>query len=169
MTVELIVIESATKKDSSITATSSRMDRLGEAGKVFGLHGFVSYPAKGSKGIRIRLGRFSFVVSITRDDIAPPDNPGEAKVYSTDADGTQKATHLLDKDGVHIFNEGATEAARKGDSVMLTMNETDVVALATALLATGAFTPSGSPPAPSTKVVFTDGEITSGTEEVLLP
>ena len=33
MTGELIVIESATKKDSSITATSSRMDRLGEAGK----------------------------------------------------------------------------------------------------------------------------------------
>lgn len=99
MTGELIVIESATKKDSSITATSSRMDRLGEAGKVFGLHGFVSYPAKGAKGIRIRLGRFSFVVSITRDDIAPPDNEGATKLYSTDADGVEKASMILDSDG----------------------------------------------------------------------
>lgn len=169
MTVELIVIESAEKKDSSITATSSRMDRLGEAGKVFGLHGFVSYPAKGAKGIRIRLGRFSFVVSITRDDIAPPDNPGETKLYSTDSDGVEKATHYFDNNGVHVFNDGEIETARKGDSVQLTLSETDVASLATALLATGAFTPSGNPPVPSTKIVFTDGEITSGTEEVLLP
>ncbi len=169
MTIEFITIESAKKKDNSIIATSSRMDSNGEVAEVFGLHGFVSHPATGARALRVRVGMFSFVVSVTRDNIVPPTNPGETKIYSTDAEGAEKATHYLNDEGAHVFNDGDTETARKGDSVQLTLSETDVSALATALLATGAFTPSGSPPAPSTKIVFTDGEITSGTEEVLLP
>lgn len=62
---------------------------------------------------------------------------------------------------------GGNSAARKGDSTQLSLTPADVVALASSLLATGAFTPSGSGPVPPpTGPTFTGGEITGGSTEV---
>jgi len=57
-----------------------------------------------------------------------------------------------------------SEIARKGDTVTTTTTGVEIVALAAALLATGAFVPSGSPPAPPPEPFpqFASGEITSG-------
>lgn len=86
--------------------------------------------------------------------------------------GFNPKTKVLDQDGEFVRILGTSgpgaeaEAARKGDSTKLTMSGTDIVSLATVLLATGAFIPTGSPPAPGASVVFSGGEITGGSAEV---
>lgn len=58
------------------------------------------------------------------------------------------------------------KVARVDDTVQLALGALDIQTLAASLLATGAFYPSGSPPAPGTPVTFTDGKITSGNDKV---
>ena len=61
---------------------------------------------------------------------------------------------------------GNTKVARINDTTQLQLSGTDIQTLATALLATGAFTPTGSPPSVGTPTTFTDGKITSGSDKV---
>lgn len=68
-----------------------------------------------------------------------------------------------------IINDGTLETARKTDTAKLAMSAADITALAAALLVTGAFVPTGSPPGPGTPTTFTGGEITGGTDKLLLP
>jgi len=57
--------------------------------------------------------------------------------------------------------------ARMGDTAKLTLLPADVAALASALLATGAFVPSGTAPTPPpAPTVLTGGEITGGSSSV---
>lgn len=137
--------------------------------EVFSQHGIVSRPSKKTRGFCIQFGNILLSLCAYTYGVEPPANEGACKVYSTDADGDEQGSHLIDDDGTHIFNEGTKLAARKSDTVKLSLASTDIQALAVALLATGAFTPTGSPPAPGNPTVFTGGEITSGTDEVLLP
>lgn len=137
--------------------------------EVYASHGIVSRPSKKTRGVVLQIGNLSITVAAYTYGVAPPENDGACKIYSTDSDGAEQGSHLIDSDGVHTFNDGSKPAARKSDSVKLSLSSTDVQSLAVALLATGAFTPSGSPPVPGTPTVFTGGEITSGTSEVLLP
>lgn len=153
----------------SIEATGGGSANKGETAEIYGAPGVIGRPGKNTKGLRIRLGKIDIIVAVYNYGITPPTNPGETKVYSTDADGAEQGKHDLKNDGTHIFNDGTLEAARKTDTTKLTMSGADIAALAASLLTTAAFVPTGTPPVPGTPVVFTGGEITDGTSEVLLP
>lgn len=73
---------------------------------------------------------------------------------------------VLDQDGTVNMNQGEQGVARLQDTTQLTMQPPDIAALATALLATGVFVPSGNPPSPAGPLIFTDGEITSASDTV---
>lgn len=139
-------------------------------GEFYQLPGFVSIPHDGDVGISVDANGQNIVVGSHNYKIVVTGlEKGEPQIFSYDSDGNILSSAKCNKDGKFVVNEGTTEAARKGDSVQIIMSAADVVTLATALLTTGAFTPSGSPPAPSGSATFTGGEITSGTDEVLLP
>lgn len=91
----------------------------------------------------------------------------DVKVHTVAQGGGGTAQVEVNPDGGVVLNLGTAGAARVGDSVKVTLTPQVLVAIATAMLATGAFTPSGSQPsAPPTPVIVTDGEITSGSETV---
>jgi len=124
-------------------------------------------------GCRVVIGSItpSYKVGMAvTDDLTPEVSPGEREIYSTDSPVTQKKARIkLTSSGDVVINQGTENAARVGDTVQVTLSQADIVALATVLLATGAFVPTFNPPAPAGPVILTDGEITSGTSEVLLP
>lgn len=69
-----------------------------------------------------------------------------------------------------VLNNGSAGVARVGDALKLTLSPADIVLLAQALLLTTAFTPNPSPTIPltppPTPLVFSIGEITSGSTTV---
>jgi hypothetical protein len=145
--------------DSIIATTSGDADRAYDA-EVYAAHGIVSRPSKKTKGLRIRLGSLSIIFAAYTYGVDPPANPGATKVYATDADGVEQATHLLNSDGVHTINEGTKEAARKGDAVQsVATDDATFWAWVSAVSTYCSVTP---PPSLT-------GKITQGTEEVLLP
>lgn len=85
---------------------------------------------------------------------------------------------LMAQDGTVVLNEGERGVARVKDATKLAMQPQEVVKLAAALLATGAFLPTGSPPAPpppampadedfpTASVIFESGEIVAGSGTV---
>lgn len=91
---------------NSIIATLTGQADKGETAQQYGQAGFISNPAKGTKGIRLRIGSFDVIIAALNYKVELPANPGESKVYSTDSDGVEKATHLLNADSEHIFNSG---------------------------------------------------------------
>lgn len=151
----------------SVIATASGDADRGLDAEVYAAHGLVSRPSKRTKAIRIRIGSLSIVIGAYTYGVEPPANPGEAKVYSTDGDGAEQATHLLEDDGTHVFNGGDHHAARKYDEVKSTPTDDAafwlwVTTITTVVngLSGGA---AGNPPTDLT------GKITEGTSEVLLP
>lgn len=113
-----------------ITTASSRVEKVGRAqgnstittaqgddardydSEFWATHGIVSRPAKTTRCLRLKLGPLSIVIAAYTYGVEPPANPGACKVYSTDEDGAEKASHLLDSDGKHIFNQGSDWAVR---------------------------------------------------------
>jgi len=83
----------------SVVATASGDAERGLDAEVYAAHGFVSRPSKKTKGVRIRIGSLSIIIGAYTYSVDPPANPGATKVYSTDADGSEKAFMLLDSDG----------------------------------------------------------------------
>lgn len=75
----------------------------------------------------------------------------------------------IEPDGKIEIGSGGSPAARQGDSTDLNFSAVDINTLATALLATTAFIPTGNPPAyPGPPVVFTGGSVTGGSSEVTI-
>jgi hypothetical protein len=150
---------------NSIVATASGDAARDCDAEVYAAHGVVSRPSSKTHGIRLRLGKLSIILAAYTYGVEPPDNPGETKVYSTDANGAEQATHLLDDGGIHTFNGGAIEAARKGDAVQSTM--TNDAAFWAWLAAAGTVLAGLGVVAPIPTSL--SGKITEGTSEVLLP
>jgi hypothetical protein len=94
---------------SAVTASSGESSAVSE---VYGLHGLVSRPAKGARGVRLRIGNTSIVVAVFNYGIAAPDNPGETKLYSTDADGAEKASLTLRADGTSDLENAQEKASQ---------------------------------------------------------
>jgi hypothetical protein len=93
-------------------------------------------------------------------------DPSKPYASEFDTDALLSATETAAA-GTLVIADGTAGVARQGDSTKLTMSPQDIVSLATALLATGAFMTSGSPPsAPPTPLPFTDGEITGSSSIV---
>jgi hypothetical protein len=97
--------------DSVIATTAGDADCAYDA-EVYEGHGSISRPSKKTKGIRIRLGSLSIIIAAYTYGIDPPANPGAKKLYSTDADGAEKASMLLDSDG-KIGAKNASEQLAK--------------------------------------------------------
>ena len=99
-------------RGDSVLATSVTDSDVDQESEVFAAHGIVSRPSKATRGIRIRLGNLGIVIASYTYGVAPPANPGAVKVYSTDEDGTEQGSHLIDDDGTHVFNGGEDWAVR---------------------------------------------------------
>ena len=99
-------------RGDSVLATSVTDSDVDQESEVFAAHGIVSRPSKATRGIRIRLGNLGIVIAAYTYGVDPPANPGAVKVYSTDEDGTEHGSHLIDDDGTHVFNGGEDWAVR---------------------------------------------------------
>jgi hypothetical protein len=111
----------------------------------------------------------AYKLAIAVDDGIEPDptiEKGEKEIYSSDS-GTRKAKIRLLKTGTTKINGGGVSISRVGDTVSVNLTAIDIQTLAAALLTTGAFTPSGSPPVPGIPVSYpTAGQITTGSPSV---
>lgn len=144
---------SDTSGDSIITTLTGKATK-GETAQQYGQAGFISNPPKGTKGIRLRIGNFDVIVAALNYKAALPENPGESKVYSTDSDGAEKATHLLNADSEHVFNGGTDFAVAHTDlNIDLQTFVTDLnTKLAAAFTAVGGSWPGTSIDISSSKV-----------------
>ena len=97
---------------NSVIANASGDAERGLDAEVYGHHGFISRPSSRTRGVRIRIGSLSIVIAAYTYGVEPPSNAGATKVYSTDADGVEQGSHLIDDDGTHVFNEGTDFAVR---------------------------------------------------------
>lgn len=97
---------------NSVVVTAKGNAERGTDGELYGTHGVVSRASKKTRGVKIRIGKLSIVVAAYTYGVEPPENEGALKLYATDADGTEKGSHLLDNDGTHVFNEGEDWAVR---------------------------------------------------------
>lgn len=77
---------------------------------MYGHHGFISNPPAGTKGVRIRIGSVDIIIAAFNYKIPLPDNPGDTKLFSTDADGNEQATLILLDDGTIEINGNADNA-----------------------------------------------------------
>lgn len=94
----------------SLIATSEGQGGKGETAQVYGLPGFIGNPPKGAKCIRLRIGSLDIIIAAFNYQATMPTNPGESRVYSTDADGVEQGSHYLKNDGSHVFNDGTDYA-----------------------------------------------------------
>lgn len=80
--------------------------------EVYAAHGIVSRPSKATRGVVLQIGNLSITIAAYTYGVEPPSNDGACKVYSTDADGVEAGSHLIDDDGTHVFNNGEDFAVR---------------------------------------------------------
>lgn len=96
----------------SIIATLKGSAEKGETAQVQGQTGIIGNPPKGAKGLRIRIGSLDIIISSLNYQVALPQNPGETKVYSTDADGVEKSGTIYRNDGNQEINGNQDFAVR---------------------------------------------------------
>ena len=99
----------------SIIATGEAQASKGETAQVYGQAGFISIPAKDVKGVRFRIGSLDIIIGAFNYKVPLPDNQGDSKVYSTDADGNEKATCKLLADGTIEINGNSDFAVAFND------------------------------------------------------
>lgn len=151
----------------SLIATVAGTSEKGETAQVYGQAGFISSPPKGTKGVRLRIGSIDIVIASFNYKASIPVNQGETIVSSTDSEGNEKAKHYLDDQGVHTFNDGTLQAARKDDPTLVN-NVTDpamIAWIATVSAFINGLAP-GTIPTPPTTIT---GKINDGSSEVLIP
>lgn len=178
ITIASTDIETLDRADgpSVIATAAGDADRDIDA-EVYASHGIVSRPSSKTRAIRFRIGRLSIVIAAYTYGVDPPANPGATKIYSTDSDGSEQGSHLIDSDGTHKINEGTIEAARKGDAVQSTATEDATfwtwlpgfVAIITATPYAGLQAAMAAYIAANPIPTSLAGKITEGTSEVLLP
>lgn len=95
-----------TQGDSIVATLKGSADK-GETAQVYGMPGYISRPAKGTKAIRLRIGSLDIIIGALNYSVPLPDESGATKVYSTDSDGEQA---------------GAIELTPEGDVVALNEN-----------------------------------------------
>lgn len=121
---------SSTKKEAypgddsgdSIVATLKGSAEKGETAQVHGGPGIFSNPAKSVKGVRLRIGSIDVVISAINYKVAFPETPGETKVFSTDADGEEKAGTIYRADGTQEIN-GKNDFAVRYSELEAAFNE----------------------------------------------
>lgn len=99
----------------SIIATGEASASKGETAQVYGMPGFIGNPPAGIRGVRLRIGSWDVIIGALNYQVPLPADPGETKVYSTDADGVEQATHILKPDGTMEINGNADFAVAFND------------------------------------------------------
>lgn len=111
----------------SIVATGGASAGKGETAEIYSSYGIVSRPGAGTKGLRIRFGKIDIIIGVYNYGITPPENPGDTKIFSTDADGAEKATTKLLADGTMEINGSDDFAVAYTDlSSGLSSQDTDI-------------------------------------------
>ncbi len=104
----------------SMVATLSGSASRSETAQVYSQPGFIGKAHQGQKGIRLRIGSVDIIIGTINYNVSNPTNYGETKVYSTDADGEEKAGMNMYNDGlVAISNESQDMAALMSDLIDL--------------------------------------------------
>lgn len=117
---------------NSIILTSEGSAGKGETSQQYGMAGFISNPATNVKGIRFRIGSLDIVIGALSYKVSLPENPGETKVYSTDADGNEKSTIKLKDDGTIEINGNTDNAVSHADLTLALNNFTTALNIALA-------------------------------------
>lgn len=132
--------------------------------------GIDSNPANGCR-VNVIPVTNSYKIGVgVSDGLTPEVDPGEKEIYSTDNPVTQKRARLkFRSDSVSQFNLGSTPAARLGDTIEIELDALTLYQLAAALISTDLIAGTGNPPEPFPTEMTLTGEITTGTDEVLLP
>ena len=99
----------------SIIATGEASASKGETAQVYGMPGFIGNPPAGIKGVRLRIGSWDVIIGALNYQVPLPADPGETKLYSTDADGAEQATAILKPDGTMEVNGNADFAVAFND------------------------------------------------------
>ena len=99
----------------SIIATLKGSASKGETAQVYAQAGFISRPAKSTKGIRLRIGSLDIIIGAFNYKVPLPTNPGDSKLYSTDSDGNEAATIKALADGILEINGNADFAVAFND------------------------------------------------------
>ena len=89
---------------NSIISTGEASASKGETAQVYGQAGFISRPPAGVKGVRLRIGSLDIIIGAFNYKVPLPTNPGDTKIYSTDADGNEESTIKLLADGTIEIN-----------------------------------------------------------------
>ena len=103
--------------DSVITTAQGDDDRDYDS-EFWATHGIVSRPAKTTRAIRFRFGPLSIVIAAYTYGVEPPANPGACKLYSTDAEGSEKVSATLDNDGKVSLANSAEDFAKCVDDLI---------------------------------------------------
>ena len=94
----------------SIIATGEGSASKGETAQVYGMPGFIGNPPAGIRGVRLRIGSWDVIIGALNYQVPLPADPGETKVYSTDADGAETGNMALKPNGkLGYKNELLTE------------------------------------------------------------
>lgn len=134
----------------SIIATGEASASKGETAQVYGLPGFISNPPAGIRGVRLRIGSLDIIIGALNYQVSLPADPGETKLYSTDADGAEQATHILKPDGTMEINGNSDFAVAFNDlKTAFDQFKSDYNAHVHTGVTTGAGS-SGAPAAPTT-------------------
>ena len=99
----------------SIIATGEASASKGETAQVYGMPGLIANPPTGIKGVRFKIGSLDIIIGALNYQVPLPADPGETKVYSTDADGAEQATAILKPDGTMEINGNADFAVAFND------------------------------------------------------
>ena len=99
----------------SIIATGEGSAGKGETAQVYGINGLIANPPKETRAIRLRIGALDILIASLNYKIPLPDNPGDSKVYSTDADGNEQATCNFLADGTIEINGNSDFAVAFND------------------------------------------------------
>jgi hypothetical protein len=102
------------------------------------------------------------------EGMLPKNYDGKATTQVLFEDGENKIRQVFDAlaNEMKIGNSGFSPCARKDDTTKLTLSGIDIQTLAVALLTTGGFVPASAPVPASVSVTFTNGKITSGSNQV---
>ena len=142
--------------------------------EVFSAHGIISRPGKKTRGVVLQIGSLSITIASYAYGVEPPANHGACKLFSTDSDGAEQSSVLLENDGTIVMNEGEDWAVRysklESEFNELKGKHNDLVTAFDAHTHGGVTSGSASTSAPAPSGATSSADITGAkVEEILIP
>ena len=109
ITTSVVDTPSGGRAVEAVVESSSQNSTTAES---YGHHGLITRPAKKVRGVRLRIGKRSFVIAATGHQIEPPINPGETSLYATNEDGAEQVRMDMCHDGKVVLANQAESFAK---------------------------------------------------------